>query len=84
MTAGTSLDQLGVGVRARISAIDWAALEDCDASRLRHFGFDEGVAVEPLHLGPFGRDPLAVRVGRMTVAIRRAHARAVQVTLDAA
>ena len=46
--------------------------------------FDEGVAVEPLHLGPFGRDPLAVRVGRMTVAIRRAHARAVQVILDAA
>ena len=46
------------------------------------FGFDEGVAVEPLHLGPFGRDPLAVRVGRMTVAIRRSHARAVKVTTE--
>ena len=43
------------------------------------FGFDEGVTVEPLHLGPFGRDPLAIRVGRMTVAIRRSHARAVLV-----
>jgi ferrous iron transport protein A len=41
------------------------------ACRLRHFGFDEGVTVEPLHLGPFGRDPIAIRVGRMTVAIRR-------------
>ena len=50
-----------------------------EARRLRHFGFDEGVAVEPLHRGPFGRDPLAVRVGRMTVAIRRAHARAMRV-----
>ncbi len=82
MTALT-LDQLGIGRRARIAAIDWACLGDGDASRLRHFGFDEGVAVEPLHLGPFGADPLAVRVGRMTVAIRLAHARAVQVIPDA-
>ena len=45
----------------------------------RHFGFDEGITVEPLHLGPFGRDPIAIRVGRMTVAIRRRHAGAVRV-----
>ena len=74
-----SLDQLKVGTRARIHLIDWPSLEPAEASRLRHFGFDEGVTVEPLHLGPFGRDPLAVRVGRMTVAIRRSHARAVRV-----
>ena len=79
-----SLDQLKLGVRARILAIDWSSLGESEASRLRHFGFDEGVAVEPLHLGPFGRDPLAVRVGRMTVAIRRSHARAVRVTTEAA
>jgi len=79
-----SLDQLKLGSRARIAAIDWASLEESEACRLRHFGFDEGVAVQPLHLGPFGRDPLAVRVGRMTVAIRRAHARAVRVTTEAA
>ena len=79
-----TLDHLKRGSRARIAAIDWALLGDSDASRLRHFGFDEGVAVESLHTGPFGRDPLAVRVGRMTVAIRRAHARAVQVIPEAA
>ena len=73
------LDSLGLGRRAHIAGIDWDSLEAAEASRLRHFGFDEGVAVEALHLGPFGRDPLAVRVGRMTVAIRRAHARAVHV-----
>ena len=73
------LDSLELGRRAHVAGIDWAALEVAEASRLRHFGFDEGVAVEALHLGPFGRDPLAVRVGRMTVAIRRAHARAIQV-----
>ena len=85
MTASaTSLDQLQLGTRARISSIDWAVLAESEASRLRHFGFDEGVAVQPLHLGPFGRDPLAVRVGRMTVAIRRAHARAVSVIPEAA
>ena len=78
-----SLDQLKVGARASIVSIDWDVLEDSEAARLRHFGFDEGVAVEPLHLGPFGRDPLAIRVGRMTVAIRRSHARAVRVNISA-
>ena len=74
-----SLDQLKVGTRASIASIDWNALEESEGARLKHFGFDEGVIVEPLHLGPFGRDPLALRVGRMTVAIRRSHARAVRV-----
>jgi ferrous iron transport protein A len=84
MAPAQSLDDLKVGTRAHIDSIDWDSLASGEASRLRHFGFDAGVAVEPLHLGPFGRDPLAVRVGRMTVAIRRIHARAVRVTPEAA
>ena len=82
--AETSLEALSVGVRARIGGIDWDSLDPACANRLRDFGFDEGVAVESLHQGPFGRDPLAVRVGRMTVAIRRAHARAIRVVPEAA
>ena len=74
-----SLDRLPVGTRARVSFVDWEHLDHAEACRLRHFGFDEGVTVEPLHLGPFGRDPIAIRVGRMTVAIRRKHAGAVRV-----
>jgi ferrous iron transport protein A len=74
-----SLDKLNVGTKARVLGIDWAGLDESEACRLRQFGFDEGVTVEPLHLGPFGRDPIAVRVGRMTVAIRRKHAGAVRV-----
>ena len=74
-----SLDQLQLGSRGRVAIVDWSALDEGDACRLRHFGFDEGVMVEPLHSGPVGRDPLAVRVGRMTVAIRRTHARAIRV-----
>jgi ferrous iron transport protein A len=73
------LDQLELGTSARVVAISWDALDEGEACRLKHFGFDEGVAVESLHLGPFGRDPIAIRVGRMTVAIRRKHARAVRV-----
>ena len=75
-----SLDRLPMGTRARIASVDWAALDEGEAIRLRQFGFDEGVTVEPLHLGPFGRDPIAIRVGRMTVAIRRKHAGAIGVT----
>jgi len=78
------LDQLKLGTRARIAAIDWAVLGESEANRLKQFGFDEGVSIEPLHLGPFGKDPLAVKVGRMTVAIRKAQARAVKVTTEAA
>lgn len=74
-----SLDRLAVGTKARVASIDWSALDKAEACRLQHFGFDEDVTVEALHLGPFGRDPIAIRVGRMTVAIRRKHAGAVRV-----
>jgi ferrous iron transport protein A len=77
-----TLDQLGRGVRARVVAIGWSELGASEANRLRHFGFDEGVMVEQLHQGPFGRDPIAVRIGRMTVAIRRRHALAVKVQIE--
>jgi ferrous iron transport protein A len=73
------LDELALGSRGRIAEIDWALLGPGESARLRQFGFDQEVLVEPLHAGPFGRDPLAVKVGRMTVAIRRAHARAIRV-----
>jgi len=73
------LDRLKVGTRARVVGVDWPALDEGEACRLRHFGFEQDVIVEPLHLGPFGRDPIAVRVGRMTVAIRRRHAGAISV-----
>jgi ferrous iron transport protein A len=73
------LDRLALGTTARVLSIDWSALDEAEGCRLRHFGFDEGVIVEPLHLGPFGRDPIAIRVGRMTVAIRRKHASVIRV-----
>jgi ferrous iron transport protein A len=75
-----TLADLPFSQEATISAIDWSALSERDGRRLRELGFDEGVAVEPLHgAGLVARDPLAVRIGRMTVAIRRAHAAAIDV-----
>jgi ferrous iron transport protein A len=75
-----TLADLPFAQEATIRAIDWTALSARDGRRLRELGFDEGVAVEPLHgAGLVARDPLAVRIGRMTVAIRRAHAQAIEV-----
>ena len=76
------LDELPLHCLAHIRSIDWDALATGEARRLRELGFDEGVAIQALHHGSlFGRDPIAIRVGRMTVAIRRAHAAAISVTL---
>lgn len=74
-----SLDQLPFHRPATVTGIDWESLGAADAKRLRNLGFDEGVAIEALHGAPFGRDPLAVRIGRMQVAIRRAQARTITV-----
>jgi ferrous iron transport protein A len=73
------LDTLPLGASARITAIDWAAIPDSEGHRLRSLGLDTGALVEPLHKGIlFWRDPIAVRVGRMTVALRRKVALAIE------
>jgi ferrous iron transport protein A len=50
--------------------------------RLLELGFVEGAQVEVLHEGLFGRDPMAVRLDDMRVALRRREARAVEVKYD--
>ena len=73
------LNELPSRHEATIAAIDWPALRPAEARRMRELGFDEGVRVETLHRGPMGADPIACRVGRMTIAMRRATAAAVSV-----
>ncbi|NNM78333.1 ferrous iron transport protein A [Sphingomonas sp. ID1715] len=76
------LSDLPLRKAAHIDSIDWSSLSEAEAKRLRELGFDEGVSIEALHSGSiFGRDPIACRVGRMTVAIRRAQARAIRVAI---
>lgn len=72
-----SLKHLPIRVPAQVRGIDWARLAQGEARRLRDFGFDEGVAVEVLHRASLGAGPIACRIGRMTVALRRAVADAI-------
>lgn len=52
--------------------------------RLLEMGLVEGATVELLHQGLFGRDPMALKVDDMRVALRRREASSLTVRLDAA
>ncbi len=78
------LDHLPLNCIAVIRAIHWESLPDQEAHRLRALGFEPGVSIEALHKGILmWRDPLAVRVGRMTVALRNNVAAAIDCELSA-
>ncbi|WP_369026962.1 ferrous iron transport protein A [Qipengyuania sp. RANM35] len=65
---------------ARIVSVDWDALASDEGKRLKALGVDEGAEIAVIHRGIFGtRDPLAIRIGRMTIALRRSHALAIEV-----
>ena len=81
--AEVTLEQLPRQKAATVSAIDWSRMGEPEARRLREFGFDEGVGVEVLHRATLGRGPIACRIGRMTVALRRTVAGAIHVALPA-
>ena len=75
-----TLDSLDSGKPARITGVDWSVLAEDEGKRLKALGMDEGAEVAVIHRGIFGtRDPLAVRLGNMTIAVRRAHAAAIRV-----
>lgn len=74
------LTQLPLGQPAFVDRVDWDHLTSGEAQRLREFGVSEGVSIETLHrAGLFGHGALACRIGRMTVAMRHNHARAIHV-----
>ena len=75
-----TLDELPTGTSARIVSADWDALVPEEAQRLRALGIEEGAEVRLAYRGVFmARDPIAIEIGRMTVALRRVHARALQI-----
>ncbi len=75
-----TLEGLDRGHRARIVSVDWSQLAPEDGTRLRALGLDAGARVAIAHRGVFGgRDPIAVIIGRMTVAVRRVHAAAMEI-----
>lgn len=67
------------GVVVRVGgALESAELE----RRLLEIGFVEGAHVSVLHEGLFGRDPIAVKVDDIRVALRRREAGDVLLRLD--
>jgi len=75
-----TLDNLPALTRAEITSVDWDVLAPEEAKRLRALGIDVGARVAISHRGIFtGRDPIALMIGRMTVALRRVHAKAMTV-----
>lgn len=50
--------------------------------RLLELGFVEGAQVELLHEGLFGRDPIAIKVDDMRVALRRHEAASLTIRLE--
>lgn len=77
-----TLDLLPLETSARIVAVDWSQLVAEEAQRLQALGIDQGATISVAHRGIFaGRDPLALSIGRMTVALRRVHAQAIEVQL---
>jgi ferrous iron transport protein A len=76
---------LGLAKRGYSGVIQHLAADDSGSalsaieleSRLIELGFVEGAKVEVLHEGIVGRDPIAVRIENVTIAVRRREAMAV-------
>lgn len=82
MESDLTLDALAPLERAEITSVDWDVLAPEEAKRLQALGIDTGARVAIAHRGIFiGKDPIALMVGRMQVAIRRVHAKAMTVKL---
>lgn len=84
MTSNPLIQHLGAckpGFNGIISGFmtDDDNLEGAAVEQLREIGFAEGLTIAVLHQNPFGRDPIAVRVGAMTIALRRREAQLVKV-----
>jgi ferrous iron transport protein A len=71
-----------VEVRAETHPGDHGVGVDELQRRLLEFGFVEGAAFEVLHEGAIRRDPIAVRLDDMRVALRRRDAEDVWVLLE--
>lgn len=79
------LSDLNRGEEATILGFEAGRCKDIEFARdledrLLEIGFEEGLDVKILHEGPVSRDPIAVRIGQMTVALRRMEAAAVKIS----
>ena len=82
LSPSMTLGNLPRGRAGIVALVLWDALSPPEARRLRELGLDEGVEVELLHRSFLGGGPIAIRIGRMTVALRRHVASAIHVSTD--
>ena len=83
ISPAVTLEQLPQRQQGTVAVVDWARLSEAEARRLRELGFEEGVGVEVLHRAGLRGGPIACRIGRMTVALRRAVAGTIHVAVAA-
>ncbi len=84
----TTLNHLKVGESAMVSHVSGLSHAAPDgqselsdiARRLKELGFVQGEEVKILHKGYFGGEPLAVRIGQSTFALRNFEAALIGVT----
>ncbi len=77
MSAAATLNQLKPGQAARVARL--TASDPVLLAKLREIGFSEGDEVELITFGPFGGQPIAVRLNRTLIALRRAEAAAIEI-----
>jgi ferrous iron transport protein A len=82
MTALLTLDQLAAGRLATVVALQPPEENPEWHRQLLDLGFLPGESVQVLRRAAPGGDPLAVRVGGSTYALRRAEAASVQVRVN--
>lgn len=79
MSKAINLSEARVGDRGVIVRVDGRELEL--ERRLLELGFVEGARIELIHEGLVGRDPIALRVDDMRVALRRREAASLTIEL---
>ena len=77
MSAAATLNQLKPGETGSVARL--TTPDPLLMAKLREIGFSEGDEVELITHGPFGGQPIAVRLNRTLIALRKAEAQAIEV-----
>ena len=77
-----SLGSLRPGQTGRVTGLSTASLDPDLEQRLLRLGFAEDAKIAVLHEGPVRRDPMAVKVDGVLIALRRREADWILVEID--
>ena len=75
------LSELKKDTLAHVVGVESVDAGDAISRRLRDLGFVHGEAVRIVATGPFGADPLLVRIGHTRFALRRTEAARVRIAV---